>query len=157
MTTVICDVSDPVHRTHDVSCRHNVLQPHRQYLRIKSYSDNGTNILLIRTAYWSFVFKITDLFPPRPSQIKLSGLYPLRINSEIMNLTDDSLDGVSASRKAVTYTGQHTHRINADIKTCLKWDSNQRYQCLRGRNPLGHSDRRLVLLVPLTCLSILAG
>jgi hypothetical protein len=55
---------------------------------------------------------------------------------ETMNITEslhDSLDGGSARSNAATYTGQHKHRINADIQPSLEWDSNPRSKCLSRR------------------------
>jgi hypothetical protein len=49
--------------------------------------------------------------------IRLSGLFPFKINSEIVNLVGsrwDSLNGGSARRKSYAYTGQHKHRTNVD-------------------------------------------
>jgi hypothetical protein len=67
--------------------------------------------------------------------IRLSGLFPFRINPEIMKTvvgrtfwTRDKL-----CRKAATYAGQHKHRRNAERYRCLEWDSNPRFQCLSGR------------------------
>jgi hypothetical protein len=58
------------------------------------------------------------------------------VSLQLHNLIDgrwDSLDGGSAGLKGATYTGQHKHRINADRRPCLEWDSNLRSQCLNGR------------------------
>jgi hypothetical protein len=32
--------------------------------------------------------------------------------------------------KALLYTGQHKHGINAERQPCLEWDSNPRFKCL---------------------------
>jgi hypothetical protein len=64
--------------------------------------------------------------------VRLSGLFPFRITSEVMNLIDslqDPLNNRSARRKAVTFTGQHKHRINVDRHECLKRNSNTEPLC----------------------------
>jgi hypothetical protein len=39
----------------------------------------------------------------------------------MLDSRQDSLDGESARCKAATYTGQHKHRINADIHALSPW------------------------------------
>jgi hypothetical protein len=41
--------------------------------------------------------------------------------------------GISQSQGRYLHTGQHEHRINAQLHPCLEWDSNPRSQCLNGR------------------------
>jgi hypothetical protein len=41
--------------------------------------------------------------------------------------------GISSLQGRYLHTGQHKHRINAYRHLCLKWDLNQRSQCLSGR------------------------
>jgi hypothetical protein len=85
--------------------------------------------------------------PSSTLHIRLCGLFPFRINSEIMNLLDswyDSFDGGATQRKVATYTRQHKHRIKAHRHPCLEWDSNPRSQCLsekdRAANVIGYSS-----------------
>jgi hypothetical protein len=65
-------------------------------------------------------------------RISPSDQFPFRITSEIVNLTDirqDTFDGWSARRNAVTYTGQHKHNKRRPTP-CLEQDPNPPSQCL---------------------------
>jgi hypothetical protein len=49
--------------------------------------------------------------------------------------------GSSLSQGRYLHTGQHKHRIKTHRHLYLTWDSNPRFQCLRGRRWRGNCDR----------------
>jgi hypothetical protein len=54
--------------------------------------------------------------------------------------------GISPSQGRYLHTEQHEHRINGDRHPCLKWDSNQRSQCLSGRRKRHALDRAATVI-----------
>jgi hypothetical protein len=82
-------------------------------------------------------------------RIRLRGLFPFRSFCEAMNLVDsqyNTLDGGSARRKAATYTGLYKHGINAEIRSCLGWDSNPRSQCFERTKTFSVLDRSATVI-----------
>jgi hypothetical protein len=129
------------------NCRIEVRQIRFHYKQAKNIHCSCTHLAPFQIRNSIITRNPGFIYPTKPpliiqqtsssySFIRLSGLFPFRINLKLWVLTTVGRTpwkgGDQPCRKTATYTGQHKHKINADRPLCLEWDSNTRSQCSSG-------------------------